>query len=154
MKQRRIPVALVLVLLSGLWLTACAKEKDHDDDEGSSALIAAPSSTTTNPTPVTSTPTTPTAPTTPTTPTTPSTSAAVAYTQDIRPIMVAACTRCHSNFATYSGIKTMVTAGSASSRLVTKTQSSGSMYTYLPADKATNAALIRTWVINGAPENR
>jgi hypothetical protein len=28
------------------------------------------------------------------------------------------------------------------------------MYTYLPADKATNASLIRQWVLAGAPENR
>lgn len=150
MKQRWLPVAPALVLVSGLWLTACATEKNHDDNERSSALIAAPSSTTTtaNSTPVTTTPTTPT------TPATPSTAAAVAYTQDVRPIMVAACTRCHSNFGTYSGIMSVVTAGSASSKIVTKTQSSGSMYTYLPADRATNSALIRTWVVNGAPENR
>ena len=153
MKQRWLPVALALVLVSGLWLTSCAKEKDHDDDESSSALITSPSSTPTasSQTPATTTPTTPT---TPTPPTTPAPSTAVAYTQDIRPIMVAACTRCHSNVATYSGVMTMVTAGSASSRLVTKTQSSGSMYTYLPSDRATNSALIKTWVLNGAPENR
>jgi hypothetical protein len=49
---------------------------------------------------------------------------------------------------------TMVSAGNASSRLVTKTQSGGSMYKYLPSNQATNAALIRTWVVDGAAQNR
>jgi len=68
--------------------------------------------------------------------------------------VLSACLRCHGNFSTYSGTMSMVTAGNASSRLVVKTQPGGSMYNYLPADRATNASLIKQWVVAGAPENR
>jgi len=135
-----------MVLASAMLVSACAeKHSDGEDgEEGSSRLPTAPSGTTT-----TSTPTTPTSPTTPTPPPT----ASVAFTQDIKPI-VSGCVRCHSNFSTYRGVMSVVVAGSASSRLVAKTQPGGSMYNYLPADRATNASLIKQWVVAGAPENR
>jgi len=135
-----------MVLASAMLVSACAeKHSDGEDgEEGSSRLPTAPSGTTT-----TSTPTTPTSPTTPTPPPT----ASVAFTQDIKPI-VSGCVRCHSNFSTYRGVMSVVVAGSASSRLVVKTQPGGSMYNYLPADRATNASLIKQWVVAGAPENR
>jgi len=129
-----------MVLASAMLVSACAeKHSDGEDgEEGSSRLPTAPSGTTT-----TSTPTTPTSPPT----------ASVAFTQDIKPI-VSGCVRCHSNFSTYRGVMSVVVAGSASSRLVAKTQPGGSMYNYLPADRATNASLIKQWVVAGAPENR
>jgi hypothetical protein len=55
---------------------------------------------------------------------------------------------------TYSGVMAAVRAGSASSALVIVTQPGGSMYSFLSGDRAGKAALIRTWVVNGAPQNR
>jgi hypothetical protein len=149
MRQRWLPVVCALVVASGLLLTACSKEKDSDN-EGGSSLITAPSSTTTS----TSTGTSTASAGSGTSSGSSASATAVAYTQDIQPIMTSSCTRCHGNFGTYSGIMSVVTAGSASSKLVTKTASNGSMYTYLPADRATNSALIKTWVLNGAPQSR
>jgi len=143
MKQRWFPVLCALVVASGLLITGCSKEKD--DDEGTSALVTAPSSSSSSSSSSGSS-------SSGSSGSSPAT--AVAFTQDIKAVLAAGCTRCHGEMATYTGTMTHVTAGSASSRLVTKTQSSGSMYRYLPADAATNAALIRTWVVNGAPENR
>jgi len=145
-KQNWVRTSLAVVLASAVLVSACA-EKHSDGEEESSRLPTAPSGTTT-----TSTPTTPTPPTTPTTPP-PPTTASVAFTQDIKPV-VSGCVRCHGNFSTYPGVMSMVIAGSASSRLVVKTQPGGSMYNYLPADRATNAGLIKQWVVAGAPENR
>jgi hypothetical protein len=47
-----------------------------------------------------------------------------------------------------------VKVGSASSALVIVTQPGGSMYGFLSGDRAGKAALIKTWVLNGAPQNR
>ena len=46
-----------------------------------------------------------------------------------------------------------VKAGSASSALVIVTQPGGVMHGFLSGDRAGKAALIRTWVLNGAPQN-
>jgi hypothetical protein len=152
MRSIRLTTALALVTAAGFFMAACSGQT-HDSEAltsptspSSSATTGASSSTSTTTTTGSGTSTTPTAPTTST--------ATVAYTQDIKAIVTSGCTRCHGNFATYSGIMSVVTAGSASSKLVTKTQSGGSMYQYLPSDRATNSALIKTWVMNGAPENR
>jgi hypothetical protein len=47
-----------------------------------------------------------------------------------------------------------VREGRAATALVTAMQATGALYRYRPADLATNAHLIRTWVLNGAPANR
>jgi len=104
--------------------------------------------------------TTPAAPTI-TTPTATSPAAAVAYT-DLAPIFSADCTPCHgtrspkARYSTFSYATVMaaVKAGSTSSALVLVTQPGGSMYPFLSGDRAGKAALIRTWVINGAPQSR
>ena len=105
-------------------------------------------------TPVTTNPTTP-----PTTPTTPST--AVAYT-DLQPIFASDCVPCHGgsraagrySMTSYAGVMAAVRAGSASSALVVVTQPGGVMYAFLTGDRAGKAAMIRTWVVNGAPQSR
>lgn len=86
---------------------------------------------------------------------TPAPPVGVAYNQDIKPIVDADCTRCHSAMATYSGLLAFLTPGSASSRLVTVTQSGGSMRQYLSGDAAGKADQIRRWVVDfNAAENR
>jgi hypothetical protein len=107
----------------------------------------------------------PTASTTPTpipTPTTPTpTPTAVAYT-DLVPIFNSDCSPCHGtrspaarySTTSYASVMAAVKAGSASSALVIVTQPGGVMYGFLSSDRAGKAALIRTWVLNGAPQSR
>ena len=54
----------------------------------------------------------------------------------------------------YAGVMAAVKAGSASSALVIVTQPGGVMYGFLSGDRTSKAALIRTWVLNGAPQSR
>jgi hypothetical protein len=83
------------------------------------------------------------------------TTISVAYDQDIKPIFDSSCRSCHSQLASYSGTMIVVRPGDPSSPLVVKTQPGGSMYSKLPADRATNAELIRRWVVeNGAAQSR
>ena len=99
--------------------------------------------------------------TTPTTTTPTPTTTAVAYT-DLLPIFNSDCTPCHGtrspaarySTASYAGVMAGVRAGSASSALVIVTQPGGLMYGFLSGDRAGKAALIRTWVLNGAPQSR
>jgi hypothetical protein len=85
-----------------------------------------------------------------------------AYVQDVKPIMSADCTRCHSgsrpsaglDLSTYAGVMRVVTAGNTNSALVQVTRSGGLMYGYLSGDRAGKAELIRQWVAGGAAENR
>ena len=115
--------------------------------------------------PVTSSPTpSPTPGPTPTTPTNPgtTTTATVAYTPDLQPIFNGDCVPCHGgrrvaarySMTTYAGVMVAVTPRSASSALVIVTQPGGLMYPFLSGDRASKAAMIRTWVVNGAPQNR
>jgi hypothetical protein len=99
--------------------------------------------------------------TTPTTPTPTPTPIAVAYS-DLAPIFNSDCTPCHGtrspaarySTASYASVMAAVRAGSASSALVIVTQPGGLMSGFLSGDRAGKAALIRTWVLNGAPQNR
>ena len=114
---------------------------------------------------VTSSPTpSATASPTPTTPTNSgtTTTATVAYTPDLQPIFNSDCVPCHGgrrvaarySMTTYAGVMVAVTPRSASSALVIVTQPGGLMYPFLSGDRASKAAMIRTWVVNGAPQNR
>jgi hypothetical protein len=120
-----------------------------------------------------SSPTSPTSPSTSTTTSTTTTggitggvtttTVTVSYVQDVRPIFVADCTRCHAgsrpdggvDLSTYSGTMRVVTAGSANSALIRVSQSGGAMYQYFSGDRASKAALVRSWVVaNNAAETR
>ena len=110
---------------------------------------------------VTSSPTPSPTPTTPTNSGT-TTTATVAYVPDLQPIFNSDCVPCHGgrrvaarySMTTYAGVMVAVTPRSASSALVIVTQPGGLMYPFLSGDRASNAAMIRTWVVNGAPQNR
>ena len=110
---------------------------------------------------VTSSPTTSPTPTTPTNSGT-TTTATVAYVPDLQPIFNSDCVPCHGgrrvaarySMTTYAGVMVAVTPRSASSALVIVTQPGGLMYPFLSGDRASKAAMIRTWVVNGAPQNR
>jgi hypothetical protein len=98
----------------------------------------------------------------PATPTDPGTTTTVAYTPDLQPIFNSDCVPCHGgrqvaarySMTTYAGVMVAVTPRSASSALVIVTQPGGLMYPFLSGDRASKAAMIRTWVLNGAPQNR
>ena len=104
----------------------------------------------------------PTATPTPTTVPTATPQTAVAYTQDLAAIFNSDCVPCHGSrspaarytMTTYLGVMAAVRAGSASSALVIVTQPSGVMYSFLSGDRASKSTLIKTWVLNGAPQSR
>lgn len=96
-------------------------------------------------------------------PTTPTVSGPLAYTPDMKPIFDSDCVPCHSNsrpsagysMSSYAAVMRAVTPGSAASRLVTTTQPGGSMYAFFSGDRATRAAMVRTWVVdNKAAQTR
>jgi mono/diheme cytochrome c family protein len=147
-------IALAALLTVPL-VTGCVKANPPTDT--GDPIVTTPTSPTS--------PTSPTAPTTPTTPTTGDTTA-LAYNPDVKALMQSDCVICHGpsradgNFraATYAQVMTAVRAGSASSKLVTVTQSNGSMYRYWSGSTATRqskAAAVRSWVVTyNAQENR
>lgn len=111
--------------------------------------------------PTVSTGTTPT--TEPTSPTPAPGTVTVAYNEDIAPILRADCQRCHGgsrpdagySVDTYALTLREVRIGDARSRLVTSTQSRGSMYRYWSGNAAAKAELVRKWVVeNGAAQSR
>ncbi len=96
-------------------------------------------------------------------PTTPTVAAAVAYIPDLQPIFATDCVPCHGggrsvaarySMTSYAGVMAAVTPRSASSALVIVTQPGGLMYAFLSGDRTSKAAMIRTWVMNGAPQTR
>lgn len=115
----------------------------------------------TSPSTVTTTTTTTTTPTTTTGSTT--TTTALAYNQDIKPILDSDCIVCHGpsvheddvRLDTYANVIKVVRAGSASSLLVQVTRSNGIMFPNLTGDRAAKSALILAWVVNNnAAESR
>ena len=101
--------------------------------------------------------------TTPTTPSPAPGTVTVAYNEDIAPILRADCQRCHGgsrpdagySVDTYALTLREVRVGDARSRLVTSTQSRGSMYRYWSGNAAAKAELVRKWVVeNGAAQSR
>ena len=85
-----------------------------------------------------------------------STSTAVAYVNDIKPILDSDCIVCHGSrvhennvqLDTYANVLRVVQAGNANSLLVQVTRSNGIMYPNLTGDRAAKSALIFAWVVN------
>lgn len=109
------------------------------------------------PTPVSTTPTSP--PATGTPPAAP----AVAYVQDIKPILDTDCIVCHSGrnapngleLTTYANVLRVVQPGNANSRLIVMTQPGGQMFGNFSGDRQAKSTLIRRWVVeSNAAENR
>jgi hypothetical protein len=78
------------------------------------------------------------------------------YTNDVRPILTADCTRCHNasqheggyDFTTYPGVLRAVSPGSAQSILVRATSSRGIMYPELSGDRTAKSQVIYDWVVS------
>ena len=151
-------VPLFIMIAAGA-IAACSNYIPLGPSDASTTSASAASATpapTPTPTPVpTSTPSP--APT----PTPTLTSTAVAYS-DLQPVFATDCVPCHGasrpagrySMTSYSGVMAAVRSGSASSALVIVTQPGGVMYAFLSGDRAGKAAVIRTWVLNGAPQSR
>jgi hypothetical protein len=91
------------------------------------------------------------------------TTAAVAYVNDIKPILDSDCIVCHGprvhednvQLDTYANVMRVVQAGNANSLLVLVTRTNGIMYPNLTGDRAAKSELIRAWVVNNnAAETR
>lgn len=143
-------VVLATMVVAG----GCSSEHEgrDDEDEGLTRPTSAqptPSSPTPTPTPEPAATPAPTPTPTPTpAPSGTAGGTAVAYDQDVAPILRTDCTRCHSSFSTYGGTLNYVQPGSAGSLLVTSTQPGGSMYSHLSGDRAAKADTIRRWVVD------
>ena len=156
--MKRTLTRLIVFLAPAIAIAACSNGVPlGPSDPGSWTPAAASTST-----PVTATPPTPAAPATPATPATPTSTAAVAYTPDLQPVFNSDCVPCHGarsaagrySMTTYAGVMAAVTPRSASSALVLATQPGDVMYSFLSGDRAGKSAMIRTWVLNGAPQTR
>jgi hypothetical protein len=141
--RRRIAPAAALVLIAVLSFAGACVKANPPTDVGSPVSPSSATGGTTTPTP--------------------STTGPLAYTPDMKPIFDSDCVYCHGNsrpagnysMSTYTAVMRDVVPGNASSRLVTTTQSGGSMYRYWTGNRATKAALVRAWVVdNKAAQTR
>src|SRR5439155_18751823 len=79
------------------------------------------------------------------------TSTALAYVNDIKPILDSDCVVCHNpqlhennvDLSTYASVMRVVQAGSSNSLLVRVTRSNGIMYPNLTGDRASKSEVIR-----------
>jgi hypothetical protein len=87
----------------------------------------------------------------------------LAYVQDVKPILDADCTQCHSqrdtrgnySVATYADVMRGQRPGDASSSLVRDSAPGGSMYRYFTGDAVTKATIIFRWmVVDNAAQTR
>lgn len=138
------------------WI-ACSNGVPLGPSQAATAPVAGATTTTTTTTTPAPTPT----PTPGPAPTPTPGAAAVAYS-DLVSLFAGDCTPCHGGRSpkgrysteSYTGVMAAVRSGSASSPLVIVSQPGGSMYGFLSGDRAAKAALVRTWVLNGAPQTR
>ncbi len=153
---------LVTFLFPAMTIAACSNgvplgpsnPKDWTPAAPASSPTPLPPSSSSTPAPTAPAPTTP-APAQPTT-------RAVAYTPDLQAVFNSDCVPCHGarspaarySMTTYAGVMAAVTPRSTSSPLVLVTQPGGVMYSLLSGDRAGKSAMIRTWVLNGAPQSR
>src|SRR5262245_15133469 len=142
--SNRIVLLVAFMWIAAVTFSACG---------GGGGADTAPSTVTT---PATST-------TTPTTSSGSTTTTALAYNQDIKPILDSDCIICHGTglsehdvqLNTYANVMRFVQAGNANSLLVRVTRSNGEMYPNLTGDRASKSELIRAWVVdNRAVETR
>ncbi len=96
-------------------------------------------------------------------PTNPGGAATIGYTQDIKLLLDASCTRCHNSrsrdggvdLSSYTAVMRTVQAGNANSELIRQSRSGGSMFRYWNGNGAAQADLVRRWVVEfQARENR
>jgi hypothetical protein len=160
----RTASSLAVFLVSALAVGACSDAGDDDGEGHASLNPTAPSALVSpNPSPA-PTPTPAPAPTPAPTPAPAPAPAptAVAYVQDVRPILEADCVRCHSSsqasagidLSSYQAAMRAVVAGNANSMLVLSTRTGGIMNRYLSGDRTAKADVIRQWVVGGAPQSR
>jgi hypothetical protein len=89
-------------------------------------------------------------------PSPPSTPASLSYDQDLKPVFTSDCVVCHSGsrpsagytMTSYAAVMKDVKAGSAQSKLVTTTQSNGSMFRYFTGNRQAKADMVRRWIVD------
>ena len=96
-------------------------------------------------------------------PTNPGGAATIGYTQDIKLLLDASCTRCHNSrsreggvdLSSYTSVMRTVQPGSANSLLIRESRSGAAMYRYWNGNASAQADLVRRWIVEfQARENR